>query len=319
MKLPALHRILGRDKPTIFDVGARWNVNPRWRRFSEEVQLVGFEPDTEECSRLNSTRTEFSIRYYPVALGQAVGSAVLYKTADPGSSSLLRPNESLVSKFEYGQYLKVVGTLDVQLTTLDAFCRGEGVHPDCLKIDTQGTELAILAGGAQTLDRTGVVELEVEFAPLYVDQPLFADIDAFMRARGFVLLGIRRTYWRRLAGANSPNPLGGQLMHGDALYYREDAVRDSRLTLARVLAMLVVLSAYKQFDLVSDVLRTHPAIHSVSHTEIEALAGELIPKPSFWGSLAGSLSGRINYFKIREFATLFRSTPAYDWHDPEYF
>ena len=31
-----------------------------------------------------------------------------------------------------------------------------------------------------------VVEVEVEFVPLYVDQPLFADVDRAMRERGFV-------------------------------------------------------------------------------------------------------------------------------------
>jgi FkbM family methyltransferase len=319
VKNMVLHRLLEGHRPTLFDVGARWSVHQRWRRFSGDIRVVGFEPDREECERLNALATEYSARYYPVALGERVGTATLYKTVDPGSSSFLEPNTALASNFEYGQYLKLTGTVEVQLTTLDTFCEERNVYPDALKIDTQGTELAILSGGPQALGRTSIVELEVEFAPLYRDQPLFADVDVFLRSRGFVLLGIRRTYWRRLGGANSPSPLGGQLVHGDALYYHEATIRAADLSRPRFLSILLLLSAYNQFDLVYDMLQTHPAALSLPHAEIDGVRRELILKPSGLGRVAAWLSRRLKYSKVREVATAFRTTPAYDWHDPDYF
>ena len=40
-----------------------------------------------------------------------------------------------------------------------------------------------MRGATNLLNRICVVESEVEFVPLYVNQPLFADVDAELRAR----------------------------------------------------------------------------------------------------------------------------------------
>eukprot|EP00660_Eupelagonema_oceanica_P019425 gene19425-biopygen2154 len=48
-----------------------------------------------------------------------------------------------------------------------------------------GAELAVLRGAVVALAECVVVEVEVEFAQLYVGQPLFADVDAFLRSQGF--------------------------------------------------------------------------------------------------------------------------------------
>ena len=61
--------------------------------------------------------------------------------------------------------------------------------------------------------------------PRPVGRPLFADIDAHLRALGFTLFDLRElNRWRRrtLAGANYPSWIdSGQLMYGNALYLRD--------------------------------------------------------------------------------------------------
>ena len=46
---------------------------------------------------------------------------------------------------------------------------------DFIKIDTQGTELGIFIGGIGALKDVLEIACEVEFAPLYRDQPLYWD------------------------------------------------------------------------------------------------------------------------------------------------
>ena len=56
-----------------------------------------------------------------------------------------------------------------------------------LKIDVQGAELDVLHGAEHLLEGVLFAEIEVEFLPVYTGQPLFAEIDQFMRLHGFYL------------------------------------------------------------------------------------------------------------------------------------
>ena len=114
-----------------------------------------------------------------------------------------------------------VDTLDnvFQKSTLEG--GGEVINPDFVKLDTQGTELYILKGMQHTLTRSIFgVEVEVEFIEMYLDQPLFNKVDSFMRERGFHLFDLKKYYWQRKCGIGFDGNHKGQLVHGDALYFR---------------------------------------------------------------------------------------------------
>jgi hypothetical protein len=97
---------------------------------------------------------------------------------------LFEPNEALADKFQnLGELLRVVGTRTLETRRLDDFAETTGA--DFLKIDVQGGELLVLQGALERLRDVLVVHTEVEFLPLYKKQPLFADIDSFLRAQGF--------------------------------------------------------------------------------------------------------------------------------------
>lgn len=57
---------------------------------------------------------------------------------------------------------------------------------DAIKLDTQGSELDILRGASRALSSCTLIEIEVEFNPIYEGQNLFCDVDRFLRDRGFV-------------------------------------------------------------------------------------------------------------------------------------
>ena len=112
---------------------------------------------------------------------------------------------------------------EIESTNLDSLYKKNIVENlDFIKIDTQGAELEILKGGLNLLnERILGIQVETEFKPIYRSQPLFADVDSFIRNQlGLELVDIRKAYWKYNEGKNI-GPVKGQLIFGDALYFRD--------------------------------------------------------------------------------------------------
>jgi FkbM family methyltransferase len=170
----------------VVDVGARWGVGERWRPFGPRVRVVGFDPDEAECDRLNAIEPD--VLYVPAALGSREGPAVLHLTVEPACSSLYPPLVALPDERPELACIRPDGVASVMLTTLDRWLDDgpvDNVH--VLKLDVQGAELDVLEGAEQALRTVRLLEIEVELNPMYDGQPLFGDVDRFLRARGFVL------------------------------------------------------------------------------------------------------------------------------------
>lgn len=279
------------DRIRLIDVGARGGLDQRWEPYHDLMEVIAFEPDPEECAALNSRRYPYSIRFLPVALGANDGEkATLHVCRKPGCTSLFQPNAELCSKYHYKENMEVTGEHPIAISRMDTTCGN--FQPDAIKIDTQGTELDILRGSGRLLDGALAVELEVEFVPLYIGQPLFSDVDAFMRQQGFTLRGIRRTYWRE--SAEYRHPYGGQIIHGDVLYLRTDRMDCPKGH--------VILAAYRQYDLLAHFGASH-----------------LIPRESWLIRLASRLLSGCPNRKLRRFVDRLRPSKATDWHDPDFF
>lgn len=323
-----LRNLLGTEKLRLVDVGARDGIAERWQPFHELLQVIAFEPDPEECARLNAgaSRMPYPVKFVPRALGAADGQqAILNICKQPGCSSLLQPNQKLCSDYPYGPNMEVVKTWPVTLHRLDSVAAEHGFRPDVIKIDTQGTELDILRGAGDLLADMLIVELEVEFVSQYIAQPQACDVNVFMREQGFVLRGLKRTYWRRAVPDGWPRSTrGGQLIHGDVLYV--NAKLDSHLASASrtdVVKGLIALAAYEQDDLIIDLLsRPHPALADLSETDRRALAHMLTGKPP--GGIRGLFSRLLTTAgysnrRMRRWVDELRAPGAVDWHDADFY
>lgn len=83
-------------------------------------------------------------------------------------------------------------TVQVPVRTLDSvFAECDLQELDLLKIDVQGYELEVLAGGSGALRRTKLIVTEVSFFEHYKGQPLFPEIYAHLIGAGF---GMRATF-----------------------------------------------------------------------------------------------------------------------------
>lgn len=279
------------DPIRLIDVGARGGIHERWEPFYGLLEVRAFEPDPQECAVLNTQSHPYSIHFLPMALGAKDGEqATLFVCRQPGCSSLLPPNIALCRAYQYGHGMEVVGQEPLVLTRLDTACRD--FPPDVLKIDTQGTELDVLRGAGQLLDDILAVELEVEFVPQYLGQPLFGEVDSFMRGQGFTLRGLRRTCWREKT--HHLHPYGGQLVHGDALYLRPERMDGPKGH--------IILAAYRQYDLLERFGATH-----------------LIPRRSWLVRLTARLLSGQPHWELRRFVDRLRPPKATDWRYPDFF
>merc|ERR1711924_266039 len=88
---------------------------------------------------------------------------------------------------QLAEVTKVVKRSEVKTRRLDDLLPDmPGGVIDFLKLDVQGYELAVLEGAEKTLQKALVIHTEVEFVEMYQKQPLFADVDQFLRRAGFV-------------------------------------------------------------------------------------------------------------------------------------
>ena len=156
-------------------------------------------------------------------MGKRSESRTLYLTSNPACSSLLTPNHQFWGGFlDCAPLIEVKGTQEVQTVALDSYLPTVGVHHvDFLELDTQGTELDILQGGKTFLASSILgIRVEVEFSPMYQDQFLFSDVDAYVRQFGFMLFDLSRYRYRR---KKYPRHLKtrGQLLYGHAFYLKD--------------------------------------------------------------------------------------------------
>jgi FkbM family methyltransferase len=93
---------------------------------------------------------------------------------------------------------------EVRAITLDRLVGERSAHPPFLiKIDVQGAEIDVLAGGQKTLAGTEYVLLEVSLFHFFHQGPTFCDVVAYMKSKGFVPYDVYGLQYRPLDGALS--------------------------------------------------------------------------------------------------------------------
>jgi len=75
--------------------------------------------------------------------------------------------------------------------------------PYLIKIDVQGAELDVLAGGQTTLSQAEFVLLEVSLFQFFQQGPIFCDVVGYMKSKGFVPYDILGLQYRPLDRALS--------------------------------------------------------------------------------------------------------------------
>jgi FkbM family methyltransferase len=221
-------------------------------------QIIAFELDKAVCAELNR-KSPRGLRYFPVALGRTEETRPLYETVHPMCTSLYRPNEALLDCYNNLEVAKLRSISSVDTISLDRFTANHGISGvDFIKIDVQGAELEIFLGGVEALRDVVAIVTEVEFVPLYIDQPLFGDVCRFLSDQGLMFHKFGRISGRTLRPtiANDDPNFAIQHLWSDAMYVREVPTL-AELSPRKLLKLAMLAYLYESGDLVIHCLRLH--------------------------------------------------------------
>lgn len=256
-KLPSIEQGL-----TLMDIGAAGEIEPRWKRIEPIINYVGFEPDERSRSMLVEVRNNcLNYKILPFAVWDSVGPVTINLCRTPQVSSHYSPNRSFLDLFPASPRFDVVSTASLEAMKLDNL----GLEsPDFIKIDIQGGELSALKGGQRLLEDALGLELEVEFLPLYVEQPLFGEICSFLSKSGFEFIDfVNLCRWER--GAHNGF---GQCVFGDGLFLRSpEAVLSNRAIDDRTISKyLAICLTYNRFDLIDRIIHLLPELRATNYS-----------------------------------------------------
>jgi FkbM family methyltransferase len=256
----------------VVDIGANpIDSDPPYKRMlaNRLCTLVGFEPQADAHASLNARKSDLET-YLPYAVGDGK-SATLKICQAPGMSSLFTPEPRVLSCFPlFTQFGTVLKEIPVETRTLDSFSEIGAL--DFLKIDVQGSELAIFRNGKSRLANAIAVQTEVSFIPLYKNQPVFGDIDLALRALGFVphmFANINKRTILPVHFGDNPYAALNQLLEADVVYVR-DFTQPDKMNLEQLKHLaLVAHHCYASYDLAANCIHNLTAKGALPPNSVE--------------------------------------------------
>lgn len=244
-----------------------------------DAVLYGFDGDERSFGAVEGLQNE-NRHYLPHFIGDG-GEHIFYETNSPFTGSLYPPNRALIDQFNFlGDVMRVQRTFPVQTRRLDDIVEVPPV--DAMKLDVQGAELDVLRGATRQLETTLLIQSEVEFVPLYENQALYGDIDAFLREQGFLVLFFSHIHRRVMRPAFSRQMPGAQALWTDAIFIR-DFRKVGRLSEEQLLKLAAMMhDVYGHLDVASYLLQQLDARAGTDRLRLyaEHLKAGFVPAPT---------------------------------------
>jgi FkbM family methyltransferase len=198
---------------TILDIGA--NIGQSTTTFARvfpDANIYAFEPIPDCYQKLEAkfanNKNVFTVN---VAVGEYTGELELELSNYSPSSSFLKMHDRHIKAFPHTSGNEMI---KLPVNKLDLITKSFILQePILAKIDVQGFEDKVIAGGQETLKKCGLVILETSFDILYEGQPLFHDIYILMVDMGFQYAG---------SVGNLLDPKTKRCLQSDSLFVRNN-------------------------------------------------------------------------------------------------
>ncbi len=192
---------------TVLDIGANvGHYAVAMRKILPKAQIYSFEPLGDCFKELNENmKRDLYFKAFRCALGDKPSQALINRNVHTPASSLLEMSDLHRRHFSYA----VVSEGEtIRIERLDDIAAGLDLEaPVMIKIDVQGFEDKVIAGGIETIRRTKILIVETSFEVLYEGQPLFDTIFEMLKELDFTYRGsdhqVRSATDRRVLQQNS--------------------------------------------------------------------------------------------------------------------
>lgn len=222
---------------------------------ADRARVTAFEPDEAGCKAAQEALGA-AHRCFPYFIADGK-PRTFYETNIAATGSLYPPNQQVLDLLpDVAPYVRLKATHPVQTRRLDEITEIERI--DFLKLDVQGAELDVIKGAGRLLDDVLVIHTEVEFLELYKGQPLFSEIEHFLRGQGFQFHAFMDLAKRFIGPLRSrPGEITGyhQTVWADAVFVR-DLTMLSRLAPKRQFALAAIMhEVYESADVSLHILQ----------------------------------------------------------------
>jgi len=155
------------------------------------LTVYAFEPNLQAASSLFGRAPNYVV--IPMAVFEADGTAELRVNSFEAASSLLPMDENARRSWRGGDALREVSYLTVPTIRLDTFMDLMAIpRVEFLKVDAQGSDLAVIRSSGKRLGDIRRIALEVDMSAnrLYKGSPSKDEVLSFLTTAGFKLVSM---------------------------------------------------------------------------------------------------------------------------------
>ncbi len=176
--------------------------------------IYAFEPIRGCYDKMVSNTQGLNVTPFNCGLSDTNGTSEINISENFVSSSILDMEALHKNLYPESKYVKKE---TIELKRLDDALAGKDLQKNVLlKIDVQGYENKVIAGGAETIKKADVVIIEYSYEPIYEGQWLFGETYNYFTTNGFKFVGISD----QTASAKTGIPI-----FGDAIFIRKELAK----------------------------------------------------------------------------------------------